>query len=113
MIAFSSPGFRPGFSSTSRPRARKISTARGLSSSLIRTLGCAISAGLGQGGLDLAIGPVEPWQQRLDVGGLDRSAGPQPQARRRIAMVDRVIGGAVLLEQFAHALHHRDLLGLR
>ena len=39
MIAFSSSGFRPVFTSTSTPRSRKISTARGLRLSEIRTFG--------------------------------------------------------------------------
>src|SRR6266852_7831146 len=47
----------------------------------------------------LAIGPVEPGQQRLDVAALDGGAGPDSEARRRIAMAGDVVGDAFRLEQ--------------
>src|SRR5260221_1702580 len=47
----------------------------------------------------LAICPVEPRQQRLDIAALDRGAGPDPEAGRRVAMAGDVVGDALLLEQ--------------
>src|SRR5512144_1720585 len=37
-------------------------------------------------GLDVCPGPVEPGEQRLQIAGLDGGAGPQPEARRRVAV---------------------------
>ena len=49
-------------------------------------------------------GPVEPRRQRLDVGGLDRGAAPDPQARRRVAVAGDVVGDALGLEELGHPL---------
>ena len=49
-------------------------------------------------------GPVEPRHQRRDVGGLDRGAAPDAQARRRVAVAADVVGDALGLEQLGHPL---------
>ena len=41
------------------------------------------------------IGPVEPGDQRLDIGGFDSGAAPDAQARRRIAIGADIEGGAL------------------
>src|SRR4029077_6176864 len=100
MISLSASGLSPILVSASMPRSRKISRARGLSASAISTLAMGKVlipeiAGAGSGcrrAADLAIGPVEPGQQRLDVGALDGGARPDAQARRRIAMARDVVG---------------------
>src|SRR5262245_8020929 len=94
-----SAGFRPGLKSTSQPRSEKISTARGLSSSEIRTLGFAIFS------LDLCIGPVEPGQQGQKVALFHRSATPDAQARRGVAIGADVVACLLALQEVG------DLLG--
>ena len=47
----------------------------------------------------LRIGPVEPGHQRLEVGGFDRGAAPDAQARRRVAIAADVVGHAFRLQQ--------------
>ena len=91
MMARSSAGVRPVFTSTSTPRSRKISTAAGESLSLIRTLGMRIrrhfaaACGGRVRARPAAAGPVEPGQQRLDIGAFPPSRRPRcagPAARR-------------------------------
>src|SRR5260221_3230856 len=48
---------------------------------------------------ELAIGPVEPGPQLLDVAALDRGARPDPEARGSVAMPGDVVGDALLFEQ--------------
>src|SRR4051812_18931400 len=100
MIAFNWSGLRPIFTSTSTPRSRKISAARGLRSSEMRTLGmgylsCSVPPALADGTMEkgtgpegpvresgrlcllgLRVGPVEPRQQGRDIGGLNRGTAP-------------------------------------
>ena len=52
-------------------------------------------------GCSRRVGPVEPRTERLDVGGLDRGAAPDAQARRGVAIGADVEGDALALE----ALH--------
>ena len=59
---------------------------------------------LGELGFFLREGPVEPVGQRLDVGGLDRRAAPDAQARRRVAIGADVVGDLLLFEQRRPAL---------
>ena len=54
--------------------------------------------------------PVEPGQQRLDVGGLDRRAAPDAQARRRVAIGADVVGHALLFQQRRQLLRRLGLL---
>src|SRR5690606_16152593 len=49
-------------------------------------------------------GPVEPWQQRLDAGGLDRGSAPDAQAGRGVAVVADVEGDALPVERRDEAL---------
>src|SRR5471032_1824630 len=115
MIARSSAGLRPGLKSTSQPRSAKISTARGDSSSEMRTLGlaiCGISSGCFRAEFlfDLAIGPVEPRQQRLEIALLDGGAAPDAQTWRRVAVGADVVAGFLGLQQIGHLLGCRSLL---
>src|SRR5689334_25382588 len=100
-MARSSAGLRPGLKSTSQPRSEKISTARGESSSEIRTLGFAIFA------LDLPIGPVEPRQQGFQIRLLDGGAAPDAQARRGVAVGADVVARLLALQQVGHLLGRR------
>ena len=43
--------------------------------------------------------PIKPGQQRLDVGGLNRRAAPDAQARRRVPIGGHVVGNALALQQ--------------
>src|SRR5919199_2951624 len=102
MMARSSAGGRPGLKSTSMPRRRKISTAAGESLSEMSTLGTGmLLRGLGGCllGFDLRQSPVEPGQQRLDVGGLDGGTAPDAQARRRVAVGADVERDALLFQK--------------
>src|SRR3546814_21097574 len=45
------------------------------------------------------VGPVEPWPERCDIGGVDRRAAPDAKARRRVAIAPDVEGGAFLFPQ--------------
>src|SRR4051794_29346637 len=99
MIFFSSSGLSPTLTSASTPRSAKIAAARSLNASAINTLGMSVSFGRSAaGGLRrlclplLAVGPFEPGDQRRDVAALDRRAGPDPQARRGIAVGGDVEG---------------------
>src|SRR5256885_8989410 len=103
-MARNSAGFRPGLKSTSQPRSAKISTARGDSSSEIRTLGFAIFA------LDLAVGPVEPGHQGFQITFLDGGAAPDAQARRRVAVGADVVARLLAFEEVGHLLGGRRLL---
>src|SRR4029077_9564791 len=47
-------------------------------------------------------GPVEPWQERLDVALFDRRAGPDADARRRGTMAGQIIAGAFGFEPRRH-----------
>src|SRR5580658_2079213 len=118
MIFLSSSGERPVMTSVSTPRSAKISTARGDRASEIKTLGMAsIREGIrtrrrrsGRGGAaQLAIGPVEPGQQRFDIAALDGGAAPDAQPRRRIAMTGDVIGDALGIEHRFEPLHRGAL----
>src|SRR5690606_33800870 len=51
------------------------------------------SSGFGKRRLRLREGPVEPWEQRLEVGRLDRRARPQADVRRRVAMAGGIVAG--------------------
>src|SRR5215475_3055299 len=109
MMDSSSAAGRPMRTSVSMPRSRKISAARGLRSSEIRTrnmswssmktrdCGSWLAAGLGEG-------PVEPGQERLDVRGLDRGAAPDAQAWRRVAIGADVEGNPFRLEPVGDGL---------
>src|SRR5206468_3481783 len=44
-------------------------------------------------------GPVEPGAERCDIGRLDRTAAPDPQTRRGVAIAGDVIGRIFDLEQ--------------
>src|SRR4029079_2846253 len=96
MIAFSSSGARPGFSSTIIPRSRKIAAARGSILSAMRTL-----TGSATGRLP---SPIEPRPERLNVGGVDRRPAPDGQARRSLAIPANVICGILGLEQAGDCL---------
>src|SRR5271154_1290814 len=85
---------RPIATSVSIPRARKISAARGLNSSAINTFGMTFSLRRLGGVALLVPGPVEPWQERLDIAPLDRRAGPDADPRRRGAVAGEGIAGA-------------------
>src|SRR5260370_36423357 len=106
MISLSASGLRPTFTSVSIPRFPKISTARGLSASAISTLVMENCPKYGNGrrgsgrcrAADLAIGPVEPRQQRLDVAALDGGTCPDPQARRRVAVAGDVVRDTFRIE---------------
>src|SRR5689334_23361214 len=82
MICNSSGFFRPTLTSASTPRLRKISSARGLSSSAMSTFGMSIPlfGKVADAGRE---GPVEPRQQRFDIAALDRRPTPEAQTRRR------------------------------
>src|SRR6185369_10396788 len=97
-MARSSAGFSPGLKSTSQPRSEKISTARGLSSSEISTLGFAMVP------LDFRIGPVQPGQQRFQIALLDGGAAPDAQARGGVAIGADVVGRLLALQQVGHFL---------
>src|SRR3954453_20023020 len=96
MIAFSSSGERPGFSSTSMPRWRKMAAARGSILSAMRTLTGSATSRLPP--------PVEPRPERFDVGGVDGRPAPDAQARRRIAIRGDVVGRVFAFEQLADSL---------
>src|SRR5471032_2312727 len=115
MIARSSAGLRPGLKSTSQPRSAKISTARGDSSSEMRTLGLAIcgnSSGCFRAEFlfDLAVGPVEPRQQRLEIALLDGGAAPDAQSGRGVAIGADVVARLLGLQQIGHLLGRCSLL---
>src|SRR5882757_10249373 len=48
--------------------------------------------------LGLGKGPVDPLRQQRDVGGFHGGAAPDPQARRGIAVIRKVVAGAFLLD---------------
>src|SRR5256885_661535 len=96
MIAFSSSGERPGCSSTSMPRWRKMAAARGSILSAMRTLTGSATGRLPR--------PVEPRPEHLDVGGIDRRPAPDSKARRRVAVGSDVVGRVLALEQLADGL---------
>src|SRR6266403_127898 len=58
---------------------------------------------------ELAIGPVEPGQQLLDVSALDRGTRPVPETRGSVAMPGDVVGDALLFEQVGEFLDEIDL----
>src|SRR5271170_7862066 len=64
---------------------------------------------LGELGLLLREGVVEPLRQGDDVRRLDRGAAPDAQARRRVAIGADVEGDLFLLEQTREALGKRGL----
>src|SRR6476469_3729006 len=96
MIAFNSSGVRPGFSSTSIPRWRKIAAARGSILSAMRTFTGSATACLPC--------PVEPRPKRFDVRRLDGRPAPNAKARRRIAIRADVVSGAFRVEQLHDGL---------
>src|SRR6266851_2509093 len=107
MMARSSAGFRPGLKSTSQPRSEKISTARGDSSSEMSTLGFAMTKNSSgrlraEFPLYLAVSPVKPRQQGLEIGFLHRGAAPDTQARRGVAVGAKVVARLFALEQVGH-----------
>src|SRR5689334_9550525 len=104
MMARSSAGFRPGLKSTSQPRSAKISTARGLSSSEMRTLGFAMFS------LDFGVSPIQPRQQRFQIALLDSGTAPDAQTRRGIAIAADVVAGLLAFQQVGHLLGRRGLL---
>src|SRR5262245_45493758 len=53
---------------------------------------------------DLAPGPVEPGHERFHIGVFDRRAGPDAQARRRVAISADIEGDALLLEEVGDLL---------
>src|SRR6476659_2076589 len=57
------------------------------------------SSRLRQRGLGLGERPVDPLRQQRDVGGFHGGAAPDPQARRRIAVIGEVITRAFLLHE--------------
>src|SRR5436305_14910248 len=100
MASSNASGLRPVRTSASMPRSPKISTARGLSSSAIRTLGMGETlCRLVGGGADLVVGPLEPREQGFEIAALDGGAGPDPQAGRRLAVRRDGVGDALLLQQ--------------
>src|SRR5712671_5981097 len=110
MASSSASGLRPVRTSASMPRSPKISTARGLSSSAIRTLGMreTLSCLVGSG-THLLVRPLEPREQGFEIAALDGGAGPDPQARRRLAVRRDVVGDALLLEQLGDLAPDRNL----
>src|SRR5437763_2248296 len=94
MIPFSSSGERPGFSSTSMPRWRKIAAARGSILSAIKTLTGSATGRLPR--------PVEPRPERFDVRRVDGCPAPDAKAGRRIAIGGDVVGGVLAFEQLAN-----------
>src|SRR3546814_5575306 len=123
MMAISSSLVLPVISSTWMPRSLKIAAALGSILSLMRTLGWVISIflvschsresgnpvwgrpthALGprfRGDDDKMlrregfVGPVEPWPERCDIGGVDRRAAPDAKARPRVAIARDVEGGS-------------------
>src|SRR3546814_7428049 len=50
------------------------------------------------------VGPVEPWPERCDIGGVDRRAAPDAKARRCVAIARDVEGGAFLFQQARECL---------
>src|SRR4051812_694326 len=102
MISRNSADDRPGRTSASMPRVRKISTAAGESLSLIRTLGMVSLLGGSSGreeGRGLSEGPVEPGQQRFDIGGFDGGAAPNSQSGGCVAIRGDVVRDALRFEQ--------------
>src|SRR6185369_17066743 len=68
------------------------------------------SRSLRQRGLGLGECPVDPLRQQRDVRSFHGGAAPDPQARRRIAVVGEVVTGAFLLHESHELLGE---LGLR
>ena len=96
----SSAGESPGFTSTSIPWFVKIATAACDNLSLIKTFGMGLLRG--QGFVitrSLCCRPIEPGQQRLDVGSLDRRTTPDTQTGGCVAIVRDVERHALLLQQ--------------
>src|SRR5687768_9992519 len=48
--------------------------------------------------------PIEPRPERLDIGGVDGRAAPDPQARRGVAVTGDVVGRALGFEQTGEPL---------
>src|ERR1700730_14007766 len=123
MIAISSSRPRPTRTSTSRPRSLKISTARGDRSSAINTFGIAgypfvrknrtgEAASGGRSGLAYgAPGPIEPGEQRVQVRGLHGGTGPDPQARRGVAIMADIHRHPLGFEPGGHLLRNLRLGG--
>src|SRR3954447_3823758 len=91
MMALSSSGVSPGFSSAEIPRSRKIVTARESIVSAIKTLTGSATNYLPR--------PVEPRPERLDVGGVDRRPAPHSNSRRGVTISTDVVRHPLLLEQ--------------
>src|SRR3954452_6713495 len=96
MIAFSSSAERPGFSSISMPRWRKMAAARGSILSAMRTLTGSATGRLPR--------PIEPRPQHLDGRGIARRPAPASKARRRAAVGGDVVGRVLAPEQLADRL---------
>ena len=90
MIALSSSGVRPGFSSTSMPRSRKMAAA-----ARVHLVGDEDAHLFGH--VACLPRPVEPRPERFDVGGVDRRAAPDAKARRCVAIGADVVSRVLLL----------------
>src|SRR5580704_6005627 len=65
------------------------------------------SAGFG-GVLLLLPGPVEPWQQRLDIAPLDGRAGPDADAGRRSAVARQIVAHALGFKTRGHRVYRLE-----
>src|SRR5580704_11863612 len=114
MIFNRSGFFKPTLTSTSRPRLRKISSARGLNSSAMRTLGMGTSlSGLAQLRHASSEGPIEPGRQRLQITLLPGGATPDPQPRGCRPVRRRIDRDILLFQDRGQVLGELRLPGWR
>src|ERR1700722_15389777 len=105
MMLISSDFFSPMRTSTSTPRLRKTSSAFGLNSSVMRTLGTVLPLSAWIEFFETSEKcPVEPRSQQLKIALLDGSAAPKAQTWRRGSIRGGIERDALLFEKRSEIL---------
>src|SRR6202034_3067205 len=100
MMLISSDFFSPMRTSTATPRLRKTSSAFGLNSSAMRTLGTRLPLSRFIECFEASEKcPVEPRSEQFQIALLDRGAAPKAQTRRCRSIRGRIERHALLLKK--------------